>query len=168
MTPTPSPADLARRSGPRRAPAAAEPARRQKRAPYVRRNLTAEEAIAPGKLTRAEHFRKLYRVGITLSRMHPHARLVGHDLMWRASHATGELSANYRPSIEQLAGATGLSFMQVDVAIEVLRSRGWLFERVISDGPRAGLMALHLAIPASVLEDIRVMRSRGTEHTPTS
>lgn len=132
--------------------------------PYERRKLSAAESLAPGKLTKREHFRKLYRVGMTLSRMHPHARLVGHDLMWRASHATGEVSANYRPSIEQLAAATGLTSMQVDVAFAVLRSRGWLYARPIPEGPRAGQTALHLAIPAGALEDIRQLRGKSRTH----
>ncbi|MBK3572630.1 hypothetical protein JHN63_02080 [Streptomyces sp. MBT65] len=123
----------------------------------MRKTLTAAEAIAPGKLTKREHFRKYFLFGMRRSRMHPHARLVGHDLMWRASHATGQMSPNLQPSTQDLALATGLTVGQVDVALAALHSRGWVRFRVLKEGPRAGQRVSDLVIPAAVLEDIRVM-----------
>ncbi|MEV5368956.1 hypothetical protein ACF09G_12925 [Streptomyces albogriseolus] len=161
----PSPADLARRPAPkpstRPTPAAAAAApKADSRPPLpVRPKLSAEEAIAPGKLTNKEHFRKTYLFGMRVSRMHPHARLVGHDLMWRASHATGRIAVNQQPSVETLAASTGLATSQVDVALNTLRSRGWLQYRVLQEGKRAGTQVMSLAIPAAVLEHIRSTRS---------
>ncbi|MEU0459753.1 hypothetical protein ABZ322_44150 [Streptomyces sp. NPDC006129] len=126
----------------------------------TRPRLTAEEAIAPGRLKTEEHFRKFFLFGLRRSSMPAHARLVGHDLMWRASHATGRISPNLNPSTEVLAYATGLTEGQVDVALSVLHTRGWLYYRVLKDGPRAGQSVPHLTIPAAALEDIRAWLSQ--------
>ncbi|MFZ4206810.1 hypothetical protein ACOZE4_18430 [Streptomyces griseoincarnatus] len=168
----PSPADLARRPAPklparpaRPAPTAAA-ATTDSRPPRPLRPkpaLTAEEAIAPGKLTKREHFRRTFLFGLRASRMHAHARLVGHDLMWRAAHATGRIAPNQQPSLETLAAATGLSTGQVDVALATLHTRGWLQYRALREGPRAGVRVMSLAIPAAVLEHIRASR---TEQAP--
>ncbi|MER7930523.1 hypothetical protein ABTY96_46695 [Streptomyces sp. NPDC096057] len=115
----------------------------------------AEEAIAPGRLTKAEHFRKYFLFGLRDSRMHSHARLVGHDLMWRASHSTGRISPNMFPRLEALAQATGLTTGQVEVALAILASRGWITSRVLQEGPRAGSPAFTLTIPAAALQRIR-------------
>lgn len=119
------------------------------------RPVRIEDAIAPGRLTKAEHFRKFYLFGLRGSGMPPHARLVGHDLMWRASHATGRISPSMFPSLEQLAHATGLTAGQVDVAVAVLASRGWITSRRLQEGPRAGRPAFTLTIPAAALQRIR-------------
>jgi hypothetical protein len=165
---TPSPADLARRPAPAKpAPAAErrqrqtsaraeEPRQQRRRQPYVRRDLTLEQAIAPGVLEKYEHFRPYYRHGMILSRMPAPARLVGHDLMWRAHHASGRIQADQQPDAEAIADSTGLPTAQVLVAIEVLRTRGWLIERTL----RSGATAFDLVIPAGLLEDIRVLRNR--------
>ncbi|MFJ6659681.1 hypothetical protein ACIQNG_25510 [Streptomyces sp. NPDC091377] len=87
--------------------------------------------------------------------MHPHARLVGHDLMWRASHATGRINAETEPSVHDLALATGLSAGQVEVALQVLRTRGWLGSRRLKEGPREGQAVMVLTIPALALDQIR-------------
>lgn len=143
----PTPGDLARRTPPA---ASATPA-----APPAPAAPRAEDALAPGKLNRKEHFRKFYLFGLRRSRMHAHARLVGHDLVWRAHHATGQVSPNMQVSSDELALATGLTPGQVDVALQVLHTRGWLNYRVIADGPRAGQRAMVLTIPAAVLEQVR-------------
>ncbi|MFI1723884.1 hypothetical protein [Streptomyces sp. NPDC020489] len=139
---TPTPADLARRTAPVAAPAAPTAPR-------------AEDALAPGKLAKKEHFRKFFLFGLRRSRMHAHARLVGHDLMWRANHATGQVSPTMHVSSDELALATGLTAGQVDVALQVLHTRGWLHYRRIAEGPRTGQRAMVLTIPAGALEQIR-------------
>lgn len=171
----PTPGDLARRRPPKptaptvpaAAPARPEPAVQHDRptdtppaAPPARVRLTPEQAIAPGELAKKEHFRKYFLFGMRASGMHPHARLVGHDLMWRASHATGRLSPNLQPSTEVLALATGLTTGQVRVALQVLRTRGWLYYRPLQSGPRTGRQVMHLAIPAGELARIRARDRR--------
>ncbi|MFB7597217.1 hypothetical protein [Streptomyces sp. NPDC056160] len=157
----PTPGDLAHRQPLAPTPVAARAVRAQPdprpSAPAAPRprSLTAEEAIAPGKLTKAEHFRKYYLIGLRHSGMPAHARLVGHDLMWRASHATGRLSPSLQPTTEMLAAATGLAPAQIDVALATLHSRGWLRLRRLQEGPRAGRTAYDLAIPAAALQEIR-------------
>lgn len=174
----PSPGDLARRPAPRppTQPAARpepEPqpqpdVRRQEQPthhtakpeleqPYEPRQLTPAEAIAPGQLTKEEHFRKYFLFGMRRSRMHPSTRLVGLDLLWRASHATGRMSANLHPSSEHLAQATGLTVGQVEVALNTLHTRGWLRYRRVQEGPRVGQQVFDLVIPAAALEDIRAI-----------
>ncbi|MFE7236127.1 hypothetical protein ACFVAF_37045 [Streptomyces sp. NPDC057596] len=166
----PTPGDLARLQGPRptaTAPKHSAPATASKAAaatgprslepgqPYQPRQLSAEEAIKPGNLHKREHFRKFFLFGMRISSMPAHARLVGHDLMWRASHATGRISVNLQPSSETLALATGLTPGQVDVALQVLHTRGWLQYRRLKEGPRAGQSVYSLVIPAGALEGIR-------------
>lgn len=159
---TPSPADLARRPAPAKPAPSDERKKRQTRAeeprqrrPYVRRTLTAEETIAPGRLGKAEHFRPYFAHGLSLSRMPAHARLVGHALLWRAHHATGKVPADEMPATEAIADATGLAPSQVLVALEVLHTRGWLIKHPL----RSGATVIDLVIPAGLLEDIRVLRS---------
>lgn len=167
----PTPLDLARKArtpapAPGPAPAtAAKPARgRPKQAesqprprkPYVRRKLTAEEAIAPGQLTKGEHFRPSFALALTISRLPAHARLVGHGLLWRAHYSTGKVPADQLPGPEVIADATGLTPGQVLVAIEVLHTRGWLIKHQL----RSGATVIDLVIPAGVLEEVRVLRSQ--------
>ena len=154
----PTPGDLARRAAPKPAPPRRETGPQP--SATTRPPLSAEDAIAPGALTTKEHFRKYFLFGLRGSRMHPHARLVGHDLMWRASHATGRISPNLQPTAETLAQATGLTTGQVDVALQVLHTRGWLHYRRLQEGPRAGQDAMVLAIPAAALEQIRAKDKR--------
>ncbi|WP_073946489.1 hypothetical protein [Streptomyces kebangsaanensis] len=158
----PTPGDLARRppatapTPPVSAPkSAAAPDFPEPGQPYQPRKFSPEDALKPGNLTKREHFRKHFLFGMRTSHMHPHARLVGHDLMWRASHATGRISPSLQPSTEQLAQAAGLTAAQVDVALQVLHTRGWLQHRRLQEGPRAGQTAYSLAIPAAALEGIR-------------
>jgi len=160
----PTPADLAHRPplAPARPPAVPVPT-----APALEAACAAADAIAPGKLTDREHFRKTYLLGLRASRMPAHARLVGHDLMWRASHATGRISPNLQPSTDAIAYATGLTTGQVDVALQILHTRGWLHYRVLQSGPRTGQTAMALTIPALALQEIRVQRS-STRRTATS
>ncbi|MGW3410292.1 hypothetical protein [Streptomyces sp. NPDC000888] len=171
----PSPADLARRAAPRlpaqptAKPAPKPEARKQEQParrtaptppseqPYVPRKLTVAEAIAPGKLTKQEHFRKYFLFGMRRSRMDPSTRLVGLDLLWRASHATGQMSASLQPTPEHLAQATGLTVGQVEVAIANLHSHGWIRYRRLQEGPRVGQEIFDLVIPAAALEDIRAV-----------
>ncbi|MGI5408679.1 hypothetical protein ACQEV9_18030 [Streptomyces chartreusis] len=150
----PTPGDLARRAPKSAAapaqPAVLAPAAPARQTPAPERRVSAADAIAPGQLTSREHFRKYFLFGLRISRMHPHSRLVGHDLLWRASHATGRLAPRMWPSLEQLALDTGLTTGQVDVALANLHSRGWLHYQ-----PPGGDTAATLAIPAAVLEQIR-------------
>lgn len=158
----PTPGDLAHRHTP-----AAQPARQARtrkaeprpplprRRPYVRQTLTVEQAIAPGGLKPWEHFRPFYRFGMTISRMPAHARLVGHDLLWRANHRTGRIDVADQPPAQIIAEATGLTVPQVLVAVQVLHSRGWLVVRHL----RSGAEAFDLVIPAGFLEEVRVLRS---------
>ncbi|MFJ2717458.1 hypothetical protein [Streptomyces sp. NPDC087437] len=163
----PNPSDLAR-LGPRPPATAPKPSARAAASkatatprspepgqPYQPRQLSPEEAIKPGALHKREHFRKFYLFGMRISSLPAHARLVGHDLMWRASHATGRISVSLQPSSETLALATGLAPGQVDVALQVLHTRGWLQYRRLKEGPRAGQTVYSLAIPAGALEGIR-------------
>ncbi|MDT6983704.1 hypothetical protein ACFSUJ_12020 [Streptomyces lusitanus] len=166
MSSIPSPADLARRPAPKPptrptpAPAAQKTDARPPLPQRPKPPLTAAEAIAPGKLTKREHFRKTFLFGLRVSRMTPHARLVGHDLLWRASHATGRLSTDLQPTTESLAKATGLTVAQVQVALSTLRSRGWLKYHAVEQGRRrAGTPVITLTIPAAVLEHIRASRT---------
>jgi hypothetical protein len=160
----PTPGDLARRPTPKlTAPATQQPvapAATDKPKLSTRPRLTAEEAIAPGQLKTEEHFRKFFLFGLRRSGMPAHARLVGHDLVWRASHATGRISPNLNPSSEVLALATGLTTGQVEVALQVLHTRGWLQYRVLQTGPREGQSVPRLTIPAAALEDIRAWLSQ--------
>ncbi|MFF9123208.1 hypothetical protein ACF09J_07900 [Streptomyces sp. NPDC014889] len=161
----PSPADLARRQGPRPPATGPKPAPKPRTdagphfpepgQPYQPRKLGPEDAIRPGKLTKQEHFRRYYLFGMRTTNLPAHARLVGHDLLWRASHATGRISARRQPSRERLALATGLTTAQVDVALQVLLTRGWLQSLRLPEGPRAGQTVHCLAIPAGALERIR-------------
>lgn len=149
----PTPLDLARRTpAASAAPAGTEPVAS---VPYEPRQLTAEEAIKPGKLTNKERFRPLFQQGMRLSRMHPEARLVALTLLGCANFRSGAVHTRWRPTTEQLADATGLSTARVLVQLEVLTSRGWLYERTLTKGPRVGATALQLAVPAGLLEELR-------------
>ncbi len=164
----PTPGDLARRPAPKLTAPATHRTPQQPVAPAAadkprlptRPRLTAEDAIAPGQLKTEEHFRKFFLFGLRRSGMPPHARLVGHDLVWRASHATGRISPNLNPSSAVLALATGLTTGQVEVALQVLHTRGWLQYRVLQSGPREGQSVPRLTIPAAALEDIRAWLSQ--------
>ncbi|MYS44076.1 hypothetical protein GTY23_23155 [Streptomyces sp. SID5998] len=160
----PTPGDLALRQPPKPTNRPATPATPD---PAVAATNAALDALIPGKLTREEHFRKTYLLGLRASRMPAHARLVGHDLMWRASHATGRISPTLQPTTEVIALATGLTVGQVDVALQILHSRGWLHYRRLQEGPRAGRNAMALTIPALALEDIRAQRAKSprTKHS---
>ena len=87
--------------------------------------------------------------------MPAHARLVGHDLLWRAHHRTGRIDVAEQPPAQIIAATTGLTIPQVLVAIQVLHSRGWLVCRQL----RSGAETFDLVIPAGFLEDIRFQRS---------
>ncbi|MBL3669094.1 hypothetical protein JL475_24485 [Streptomyces sp. M2CJ-2] len=162
----PTPGDLARRPAPkpgppaRTAPAPSAPHAKAAPEQTAESRPRAADAIAPGKLKSDEHFRKHYLFGLRFSGMHPHARLVGHDLMWRAVHATGRVSPKLQPSVEAISMATGLTTAQVDVALQVLRTRGWLYDRLVTEGPRSGGTAFELAIPAWALEKVRAHLKR--------
>ncbi|WP_327403867.1 helix-turn-helix domain-containing protein [Streptomyces sp. NBC_01288] len=161
---TPTPADLARRipvkpGPPTTAPSnpsttAARPAK-----PSSKRALTAEEAIAPGRLGPDERFKSTFHLGLLRSGMLPEARLVGFTLLWYAHHRTGRISPNFQPSAEQLASDTGLNTASVGVQLEVLRQRGWLRLTPIAEGPRTGLPRFELTIPALHLQRIRAHRA---------
>ncbi|GGX99051.1 hypothetical protein [Streptomyces fructofermentans] len=160
MTPIPSPADLARR------PAQPKPAPQppRERAPHRHAPIQSavpasparpEHLLAPGSLRGKERFRATFQRGIRLSRMHPHARLLAHTLLWYSSHLTGRVSPSSQPSIEELSYGTGLTIDQVAVQLRVLESRGWLRFHTLNEGPRQGDSAMRLAIPTHVLEQIR-------------
>ncbi|MEU6376764.1 hypothetical protein [Streptomyces sp. NPDC046909] len=160
---TPTPSDLARRPRPASpsqdaVPGATATPTPPPARPYERRQLSAEEAVAPGKLKQKEQFRRIFLLALRRSHMHPHSRLVGHDLMWRANHATGRILAVAQPTVEQLASATGLTTGQVEVALANLHSRGWLHYRRRQAEARADRPAYSLAIPAGVLEEVRALR----------
>ncbi|CAL9599275.1 hypothetical protein [Streptomyces sp. enrichment culture] len=164
----PTPGDLARRPRPATAATPAKPtarpkARAPRRAaattPYTPAKLSAAESIAPGKLTRDEHFRRFFLLGLRRSGLPASSRLLAHDLMWRAGHHNGRISPNMTPDREHLALATGLTVAQVDVAINTLTTRGWLYNRRLVSGPREGSTHWALAIPAAALEDVRVFVS---------
>lgn len=168
----PSPADLARRPAPgpsldRKASAEPRPAPRPEQrpksepGPYEPRILTPAEAIAPGKLTRAERLRPLYQQGLRLSRMEPNARLTALTLLGYANFQTGLIHERWRPTTDQLSYATGITTGQVLVQLEVLTQRGWLYTRPLKDGPRAGEDALQLSVPAGVLEQLRARKHEG-------
>jgi hypothetical protein len=161
MTTTPSPADLARRPAPK-PPTRPGPETRMQAQP---RPVRAADAIAPGKLTRTERLRPLYQQGIRTSRMLPEARLTALTLLGYANFQTGLVHEKWRPTTEELAEATGLSSARVLVQLEVLTQRGWLYARVLKEGPRAGTEVLQLCLPAAVLE---YLRSRQPEGGPAS
>jgi hypothetical protein len=121
--------------------------------------LTVAEAIAPGHLVGKERMRTMIERGMRISRMHPEARLVALTLLGYAHHKTGIVFPRFRPTREQLADATGLSAGQIDVQIHVLTQRGWLCTRRITQGHDTGRLALSLAIPAQVLEQVRAARA---------
>lgn len=172
----PTPGDVARRTNSAAATTPAKPtarpkARAARRAaptgPYTPVRLSAEESIAPGQLTRDEHFRRYFLLGLRRSGLPASSRLLAHDLMWRAGHHNGRISPNMQPDREYLALATGLTVTQVDVAINTLKSRGWLYDRRLASGPRVGSTHWALAIPAAALEDVRqfVSTRRDTGYT---
>ncbi|MFD5656968.1 hypothetical protein [Streptomyces hirsutus] len=156
----PSPADLARRPGPKPAPTPSVPHAKTAPQQTSETRPRAADAIAPGRLKSSEHFRKHYLFGLRFSTMPAHARLVGHDLLWRASHATGRIPPKLQPSIEAVSLATGLTTMQVGVALQILRTRGWLYDRPVTHGPRTGSTAFELTIPAFALERVRAHLKR--------
>jgi hypothetical protein len=123
---------------------------------YEPRTLTAEEAIAPGVLADTEYFRSVFRWCLTHSALPPHARLLAHDLLHRANHKNGRLSADNQPDIAQLATATGLTEMQAGVALQILHSRGWIAYR--TDIPKGTRRLYDLVIPALALERARGRR----------
>ncbi|WP_320784145.1 hypothetical protein [Streptomyces sp. CRN 30] len=157
---TPSPGDLARRRPPKPTPPRpAAATHRPSTAPATTPvPVAAVDAVSPGKLVRREQFKKFFLYGLRISRMHPHSRLVGHDLLWRATNA-GAIAPSRQPSVEMLADHTGLDARQIDVALANLRSRGWLVSRRITEGPRAGRDGWGLAVPAVVLAELRSRRS---------
>jgi hypothetical protein len=171
----PTPGDLARsKNAPNAAPApaaAAEPEHARATEPvaeetapqrplYEPRTLTAEEAVAPGVLADTEYFRRTFRYAVTCSGLPPHARLVAYDLLFRANHKSGRIGSAHQPDIEQLAKATGLSEGQAGVALQILRTRGWIAYRPIStDADGKVLRRLYdLVIPALALEQARARR----------
>ncbi|MET9729737.1 hypothetical protein ABZZ79_03420 [Streptomyces sp. NPDC006458] len=160
--PAPSPATTGQAAD-TRTRGAKQAARRAVRAlvPYEPKRLSVEESLAPGKLTRQEHFRRCFLFGVRLSSMPASSRLLAHDLMWRASHSTGRVPLNMQPTREHLAQATGLSLSQVDAAMNTLAGRGWLQRRrrTEADGRRLGSEQLVLTIPAGALEDVRAWAS---------
>lgn len=168
---TPTPADLARRAPAKPGvPLAAAPSQgaapsspstpvAEPAAPSPQRALTAEEAIAPGRLAPAERFKAMYRLGLMFSGMLPETRLVGLTLLWYAHHHTGRISPNFQPSTERLAADTGLDTARVGVQIEILRQRGWLRLTPIAEGPRVGRPRFELTIPTLHLQRIRAHRA---------
>ncbi|MEV0475503.1 hypothetical protein [Streptomyces prunicolor] len=177
---TPTPADLARRALAKPVPpraaappqatvpsnpstAAARPAKQSSQ-----RALTAEEAIAPGRLAPDERFKSTYHRGMLLSGMLPEARLVGFTLLWYSHHRTGRISPNFQPTAEQLASDTGLDTARVGVQLEVLRQRGWLRLTPIAEGPRTGCPRFELTIPALYLRRIRAHRAELQSHGQSS
>ncbi|MFF7259513.1 hypothetical protein ACFZCL_04355 [Streptomyces sp. NPDC008159] len=169
-----SPADMApRRTRPnppaQPAPAAAaapgrqpEPAAAHPAEAYTPRTLTPAEALAPGRIGKRERFRNQFQHGLRRSCMHPHARLVALTLLGYANDKTGLLSPTYRPTVKQLADHTGLLPAQVQVQLQVLTQRGWLYSRPIAADPCAGTTGLCLAVPAGVLEQLRAARAKET------
>jgi hypothetical protein len=144
MTTVPSPAAMATRPTPVPASASA-----------------AETALSPGRLNRRkERFRPMFTAALVISQTHPHARLVGYDLVHRASFATGRIEADHYPTRETISHATGLTTAQVDVAMEVLGSRGFLIRRTVDSGPRAGELRHDLAVPTHLLLKVRAHRIR--------
>ncbi|MDX5571011.1 hypothetical protein PYK79_57655, partial [Streptomyces sp. ID05-04B] len=120
-----------------------------------RRPSGVADAIRPGKLRKSERLRSMFEHGMRISRMHPETRLVGLTLLGYANFQTGQIHARWRPTVEDLADATGLTAGRVLVQVEILTSRGWLTEHVLARGPRAGSRALLLCVPALVLEQLR-------------
>lgn len=167
-SPIPTPGDLARRHDPTTATAEAVPspatpaADREAQQPvwqrplYEPRPLTAEEAIRPGILTDTEYFQAVFRWCLTRSSLPPHARLVAHDLLHRASHTSGRLGPKNQPAVRQLAVATGLTEMQASVALNVLASRGWIAYR--PEVPEDKRSLYDLVVPALELERARGRR----------
>lgn len=162
--PVPTPGDLARRSDQPPAPRApskggdahTDPSAVAAQPPA--RTLTAEEAIAPGRLAPSERFKPTYQRGLLLSGMLPETRLMAFTLLWYSHHRSGRISPNFQPSREQLAADTGMDTGRVGVQIEILRQRGWLRLTPIAEGPRTGRPRFELAIPALYLERIRTQR----------
>jgi hypothetical protein len=159
-TPTahrPNPGDLAARAAAR--PAAPTPAARPATAPA--------EAVAPVVLLPKERMRTVFLRGVRISRMHPEARLVALTLLGYSNFKTGLVSPRHRPSSEQLAEDTGLTAGQVQVQIQVLAQRGWLYTRRIAHGEYAGQLGLNLSVPAPVLDRVRAA-GEAEQATPAS
>lgn len=161
----PSPGDLARRTSAHppaqtaQQTATPKPKPRAQEQPHELRELTAAEAIAPGRLAKGERFKPMYHWGLMLSGLLPEARLLGYTLLWYARHTDGHISPTYQPNLDQLAAATGLMPARVAVQIEILCQRGWLRTTAIPTGPRAGGPRYDLTIPALYLERIRAKRA---------
>ncbi|WP_217545607.1 hypothetical protein [Streptomyces sp. GbtcB6] len=176
----PNPGDLARRHSPAAVPAppraVPEPAAQPAPAPeapdsgagadvaerptpprpmYEPRELTAEEAMAPGVLTDTEYFRSVFRHCLIRSSLPPHARLVLHDLLHRANHRSGRLGSSAQPDAAQIALATGLTELQVQITLTVLHTSGWLAYRPHTG---SGRHLYDLVIPALELERARGRR----------
>ncbi|MGQ5606210.1 hypothetical protein [Streptomyces sp. EKS3.2] len=147
--PVPTPGDLARRA------ATAKPTPPRPTAAGLRAlSSTVAASIAPGQLKPQEIMRQLYVQGMRISRLRPETRLVALTLLGYANWRHGLLN-KHAPTIAQLAYATGLTDGQVRVQLAILTQRGWLTERTLSTGPRAGQRVPQLCIPQLALTRIR-------------
>ncbi|MFF9215578.1 hypothetical protein [Streptomyces viridosporus] len=163
----PTPADIARRTSARPGPMPAPTTAHAQAAPEQQTETRprAADAIRPGVLQAGERIRRYYVHGMRHGGLPAHARLVGHDLLWRAGDSTGRIPPKLQPTLEDISSATGLTTRQVEVALQVLRTRGWLYDRLVTVGPRTGTTAYELAIPAFALERIRArLRRKPSEH----
>ncbi len=149
--PVPTPGDLARRV-PR--PTAPKPTTATPAAAELQAPATVADAITPGQLRKSEVMRQLYQQAMRISRMRPETRLVALTLLGYANWRHGLLN-KYAPTTEQLAYATGLTDGQVRVQLEILTQRGWLTERALTTGPRAGQRVPQLCIPEFALTRVR-------------
>ncbi|MDT7847244.1 hypothetical protein [Streptomyces justiciae] len=156
----PTPGDLARRPA-----LAVTPRVQASPAPRPEASASAVARLAgPGQVRPGEVFRQMFQQGMRISRMQPHARLVGLTLLAYANYKTGLLN-KYEPNSKELSYATGLTEAQALVQLEVLAQRGWLTYRTLSRGPRQGREVMQLCVPALVLEQLRRRRAAGTPTT---
>ncbi|WP_326729019.1 hypothetical protein [Streptomyces phaeochromogenes] len=159
-----SPADMAARRTPQpAAPPAPKPA--PVPAPPVE---TAASMAGPGTLRKNERLRSLFQRGIRISRLNVETRLTALTLLGYANFTTGLISPRFHPTDEQLSYATGLTVGQVRVQVEILRQRGWLKHRPLTQGPSAGETAMQLCVPAALLARVREQVAHDKQANATS
>lgn len=113
-------------------------------------NRQADRDLAAGVLERPEgDFLTLWHRGILRSGLPPHFRLVALALAARADHATGQIPADQQPYLGGLVLDTRLTDGQVVVALNALRSRGWV--QVVRTGRPHGHRYTHCHLRLRIL-----------------
>ncbi|TLQ45788.1 hypothetical protein [Streptomyces marianii] len=119
-------------------------------------NMPSKPAFDPLRPARRDEltqpFRPLYERAMTQSGLHPHTRLVGLALATYADWDTGNIPAASQPRLAGLTNASGLHQPQVVVALNTLRSRGWIKQDGAVKWERSNVQ---LVIPRALLKRLQ-------------